>query len=147
MDEMRYTIAMRDYKTGREKELGEKWAPWKQSIEKLISAYEIIAYPLLERSYYGNATRELARDAQAHPDIDTQEHPNRAAIELNDEELRVLGMLTQARGLPFDPEKREYRYTELIPQLDSRNEAILQTWRARTSDKSQPRLEPLKTKR
>jgi hypothetical protein len=42
-----------------------------------------------------------------------EEHPHRAPVELNDEERSILGRLTLARGLPFDPGKRVYNVLEL----------------------------------
>jgi len=37
----------------------------------------------------------------------------RDKVELNDEELEVLSKLTRVRRLPFDPEKRVYKYSEV----------------------------------
>jgi hypothetical protein len=61
------------------------------------------------------AINELIRDSQEHPDKDTQEHPHRVPIELNDEEMRILSKVTAARGLPFNPKKRAYSFLQSCP--------------------------------
>src|SRR3954454_14140194 len=53
LSEAQYTAGMKDYGTGYEKDLGERLAPHKKTLQKVELAYEIIAYPLLENSEYG----------------------------------------------------------------------------------------------
>ena len=104
---------------------------WKESIQKVEMAYEITAYPRLIGSGYETAVAEGIRDAIAHPNQDTNEYPHRAPIELNSEEMSVLGKLTEARGLPFDPEKRVYRYSELASLREAEHTLSDLNWKAR----------------
>jgi hypothetical protein len=131
-----------------QKSLAENWPSWKKSIKKIQMAYEITVYPLLELaearyardpkrdptehgpSSYEMAINGLMRDAQEHPDKDTQEYPHRAPIELNDEEMKILSKITQARELPFNPKKRVYSYLEHLPRLDAKSEAIMRGFTA-----------------
>ncbi len=48
----------------------------------MFTLYTMRAKPINAAIY-----NELIRDAQEHPDKDTQEYPHRAPIELNDEEM------------------------------------------------------------
>jgi hypothetical protein len=131
MSNLQYLIAMQQYNTGQAKAVGEKLAPFGDSIKKLEMAYEIVAYPLLEKTRDGAAIREGVQDAQEHPNKDPEEHLHRAPFKLNDEEMRVLGQLARATGLPHDPEKHAYTYTELIPRLDARSKAIMDSDKVR----------------
>jgi len=103
-----YDTSIKVHRGEVQKTLAENWPNWKKSIKKIQMAYEITAYPLLELaearfssdpkrdptehgpSSYETAINELIRDAQEHPDKDTQEYPHRAPIELNDEEMGIL---------------------------------------------------------
>jgi hypothetical protein len=131
MSHMKYLIGMRKYKSGHEKELGEKLAPYRQSIQKLEMAYEIIAYDLLQQTGNALSTNELIRDAQMYPNKDIQEYPNRAPIELNDEELRILGSLAKIMELPLNPEKRVYSYLELSAKRDDYSKEAMDSYMAR----------------
>ena len=131
MSHMKYLIGMREYKSGHEKELGEKLAPYRQSIQKLEMAYEIIAYDLLQQTGNALSTNELIRDAQMYPNKDVQEHPNRAPIELNDEELRILGSLAKIMELPLNPEKHVYSYLELSAKRDVYGKLAMDSYMAR----------------
>lgn len=112
MSEMQHDLAMRAYRNTQDKTLAEKLTAWKESIGKVEMAYEISAFPRLERDY-SLEVRDKIRDAQEHPNTDAQEYPHRAPIKLNSEELSTLGKIARARGLSFDAEKRIYRYSEL----------------------------------
>src|SRR3954469_24144004 len=124
LSEAQYVAGMKDYETGYEKSLGERLAPYKKTLQKVEMAYEIIAYPLLENSEYGASIREGITDAEIYPNERTDEYPHRAPIALNDAELKILGRITQDRGLPFNPEKRVYQYTDLIHRRNARSEEI-----------------------
>ena len=67
------------------------------------------------------AIGEKVRDAQMNPDRDTpyNEFPHRVSIQLGDEEAAILGKITKERGLPYKPERREFRYTDLVSRLDA----------------------------
>ena len=111
----------------------ERWEAMQESIQKIEMAYEIVAYPRLRSTRYGSGFRATAHDALEHPGDNMRdtpykpinEFPRRVPFELNEEERKVLGKITRARGLPFDPEKRVYRYTEIlsIPAQDPWDEA------------------------
>jgi hypothetical protein len=103
-----YDTSIKTHRGEVQKTLAENWPSWEKSIKKIQMAYEITVYPLLELaearyakdpkrnptehgpSSYEMAINEVIRDAQGHPDKDTQEYPHRAPIELNDEEMRIL---------------------------------------------------------
>jgi hypothetical protein len=130
MSQLQYLIGMRQYKTGQDKEISEKMAPFKKSLQKIEMAYEIIAYPLLEE-IDGLRISEAVRDAQEHPNKNLEEYPHRAPFELNDEERGILGALARTTDVPHDPKKRVYSYTELIARLDARNKATMDSYKAR----------------
>lgn len=125
LSQAQYVAGMKDYETGYEKDLGERLAPHKKTLQKVEMAYEIIAYPLLENSQYGMSIREGISDAEIYPNERTDEYPHRAPIALNDAELKILGQITQDRGLPFSPEKRVYQYIDLVPRRDARSKEIM----------------------
>lgn len=83
-----------------------------ETIQKVKTAYEILAYPHCKnwnrRSYIES---DLEGDRQVH---------GRDQVELNDAELGMLSKLTAPRGLPFNPQKRIYNYSEvpLLPDVD-----------------------------
>ena len=131
MSNLQYLIAMRQYKTGQDKAVGEKLAPYKNSIQRLGMAYDIIAYPLLEETGDGLAIREAVRDAQESPNKNTQEYPHRTPFKLNEEEVEILGQLARTTGLPFDPKKQVYSYTELSARRDAYNQAAMNSYMAR----------------
>jgi hypothetical protein len=114
----------------------------RRSIENIDWAYMIIVYPFLdeaEKRYSADPDRggfipgkgsplspyefrmsinELKSDAYAHPyeDDERGEHRHRWPVELNNDELSALGKIAKGRGLPFDPKKREYRFSELLSE-------------------------------
>ena len=118
--------------------LTQAWPDWSKSIRKIGMAYEVIVFPILEiaaRRFnetnpldpyalgpdaYANSIREGIRDAQRNPGQNLEEYPHRGPIELNNEELTILGKITKSRGLPFNPQKRVYRYTDHVALLDAR---------------------------
>ena len=117
MTEAQSLAGMKDYKTGHEKDLGARLAPHKKNLRNVEMAYEIIAYPLLKSSEYGLEVASAVRDAQANPNVDIEENPHRAPVTLDDAELKLLGIISQARGVPFNPEKRVYKYNDLVARL------------------------------
>jgi hypothetical protein len=93
-------------------EFGEYAAPMKETIRKVKTAYEILAYPhCKDWGRRDNIASELERDRQSF---------ERDEVELNDEELRALSKLTVARKIPFDPQKRVYKYTEVLGTPESK---------------------------
>jgi len=122
MSQALYIETMSEFKTGYEQDLGKRLSPHRKTLIKLEMAYEINAYPALRDTGYGLETSEIIRDAHDNAGIDIGVYPYRAPIVLNDPERIILGTITRDRGLPFDPEKREYRYTDLLPQLNDRGE-------------------------
>jgi hypothetical protein len=77
----------------------------KESVRKVERAFEIIAYPVWQN-------QELKENIKEDI-VDDTERYGRDKVELNDEELEVIGKLTRVRSLPFDPEKRVYEYSEV----------------------------------
>jgi hypothetical protein len=113
MDHLRYELSMQAYREGRV-QVGEK-LPVAQSLEKVRMAYDIIAYPRLDNAELKLEVKSVIADAVENPDMRTDDFPHRGPIALTDEEVRMLSKLAQAMALPFDPDKRVYRYTELQP--------------------------------
>jgi len=128
LSEAQYLAGMKDFKTGPEKDLGERLAPHRKMLKNVEMAYQIITYPILEDTEYGSATRELIRDAQTRPNVDINEHPHRKPIALSLAERKLLGMLTEDRGLPFDPKKEVYAYTDLVARADARQGNIMRRY-------------------
>jgi hypothetical protein len=92
-------------------EFGEHAAPMKETIRKVKTAYEILAHPhCKDWGRRDNIEDELERDRQSF---------ERDEVELNDEELRALSKLTAARKIPFDPQKRIYKYSEVLKNPQS----------------------------
>ncbi len=88
------------------REMGERFAPFKEHIRKVRTAYEILAYPHCK----SQGSREVI-EAQLAQDQMSNE---RDQVELNDAELAILSKLTAARNFPFNPEKRVYQYDEVF---------------------------------
>ena len=98
LNELNYFIVERDHATDRPnvwgvnaRELGERFAPYKEHIRKVKTAYEILAFPHCK--YEGSRVvieDELTRDQRAF---------ERDQVELNDAELAILSKLTAARNL------------------------------------------------
>jgi len=88
------------------RELGERFAPLKEPIRKVKTAYEILAYPHCKYEGSRNVIEsELAQDQKAN---------ERDQVELNDAELAILSKLTAARNIPLNPEQRVYQYSEVF---------------------------------
>ena len=88
------------------REVGERFAPYKEHIRKVRTAYEILAYPHCK----SQGSRDVI-EAQLAQD---QKSNERDQVELNDAELAILSKLTAAKNLPFNPEKRVYQYDEVF---------------------------------
>jgi hypothetical protein len=88
------------------REIGERFAPMKEHIRQVKTAYEILAYPHCK--YQGS--RELIED-----ELTRDQHSfERDQVALNDAELAILSRLAAAKNIPFNPEKRVYQYDEVF---------------------------------
>ena len=88
------------------REVGERFAPFKEHIRNVKTAYEILAYPHCKSA----GSREVIEGELAQ-----DQHSNeRSQVELNDGELAILSSLAAAKNLPFNPEKRVYQYDEVF---------------------------------
>ena len=88
------------------RELGERFAPFKEHIRQVKTAYEILAYPHCKSAGSREVIEaELAQDQWSN---------ERDQVELNDAEFAILSRLAAAKNLPFDPEKRVYHYDEVF---------------------------------
>jgi hypothetical protein len=111
LNELNYFIVNREdiknnHGGGQYAEIGEHWAPMKETLRKIKTAYEIIAHPFCREEGRRYAIEsELERDQNSF---------DRRSVELNEEELGMLSKLATARGLPCIPEKRVYEYSEVI---------------------------------
>src|SRR6516162_6391209 len=85
----------------------------KESIRRVKTAYEILAYPHVKEGGRKDAIQaELLQDRQSF---------ERDQVELTDEDLRALSKLTAARNIPFDTQKRIYKYSEVPVFLRENN--------------------------
>jgi hypothetical protein len=91
--------------------LKDKMWSLSESARKVERAFEIIVYPVLQN-------QELQENIRGDLLDDIYRYGRRRNTELSDEELEALGKLTTVRGLPFDPEKRVYEYSE-VPDYDA----------------------------
>ena len=57
--------------------------------------------------------QELKKNIMKDLIDESNSYGRRREIDLNNEELEALGKLTAVRGLPFDPDKRLYRRSEV----------------------------------
>ena len=114
LNELNYMIVNRDEATPGvlnvwgvpAREVGERFAPFKEHIRNVKTAYEILAFPhCKDRGSREVIEAELAQDQWSN---------ERDKVELNDPELAILSRLTAARKLPFNPEKRVYHYDEVF---------------------------------
>lgn len=101
VDEIGFRISEKD----DDKVLVEKLGAWKETITKVSNAYAIIAYPFCK-------LQKAKEYIEAGLGSDTQRH-KRTKADLNDEEFELLSKLTAIHGLPLDPEKRVYKYSEV----------------------------------
>jgi hypothetical protein len=141
LDHLRSDVAMKARRTSRyNRRLADQLESWKTSINKVNMAYEIIVYPFLDVAEQNFAQApfkdphasdpsaerlritEGIRDAQVNPNQDLDEYPHRGPITLTPLETYLLGRLTQTRGLPFNPQKRDYHYLEHLPRLEARSQ-------------------------
>jgi hypothetical protein len=113
MHELQDDLDIKIHQAGGDTDRAEKFAAWKKSLKKIEMTYHIIASPHSDNPGYAVINILLVDDAKEHPNIDVQEYPHRGPIDLNDEERSIIGRLTLARGLPFDPGKRVYNFLEL----------------------------------
>ncbi len=144
MGDAQALTATKNRRTGHERELAERLTPYKDVLRRVEMAYEITSYPAIRSHYiqlermYGITLSEKVFEAGEYPYQDASENPHRAPVVLDTAEMKLFGKLTQERGLPFDPQKREYRYTDVTlmdihrrePYDPKRNERKLMQWRA-----------------
>ena len=113
LNELNYMIVEREHATEgpnvwgvNPRELGERFAPFKEHIRNIKTAYEILAYPHCK----SQGSREVIEAELAQDQMSNE----RDQVELNDAELAILSKLTAAKNLPFNPEKRVYQYDEVF---------------------------------
>jgi hypothetical protein len=100
-----FNLSCRIREKAQDKALVEKLTSLKESLEKVSTAYGIIAYPFCKQ-------RDVRDAIEISLEEDTRLH-KKTKVELNDEELELVSKLTAVRDLPFDPEKRVYGYSEV----------------------------------
>ena len=98
--------------------IGEKYAPYQESIHNVKTAYAILSHPHCQessnwrvRGWQYEIESELERDRQTY---------GREQVELTDQEFQILNLISTARKVPLDPEKRVYSYSEvsITPHID-----------------------------
>src|SRR6266852_2269696 len=90
----------------RSQAIAEKFAPLKETVQNVTTAYEILAYPRCK--YIGS--REIIEEQLRMK----QEREGSESVELNDAEFSVLAKLAAARKIPFNSEKRRYNFSEVF---------------------------------
>lgn len=112
-NELEYYISIKDDLTVgfAARAIGEKYAPYQESIRKVKTAYTILSHPHCQessswvaRGWQYQIESELERDRQTY---------GREQVELTDPEFQILNLITTARKIPLDPEKRVYSYSEV----------------------------------
>ena len=108
LNELNYHIVNKDQEGmgERSQAIAERFAPLKETVQNVTTAYEILAYPHCK--YIGS--REIIEEQLRMK----QEREEREAVELNDAELRVVGRLAAARKIPLNPDKRRYNFSEVF---------------------------------
>jgi hypothetical protein len=114
LNELEYHILVKDDPTlgPVTRAIGEKYAPYKETIQRVRTAYSILAYP-----YCRNEA--LKEQIGAGLELERQ-GLGQDQVELNDQELKILSQLAAARKMPFHPERRVYPYSEvpISPGID-----------------------------
>jgi hypothetical protein len=120
LNELTDLINNREYIRDKTKHaLAKKIAPLKETIRKVETAYEIIAYPYCKQVGRQDVIEAwLESDRQAY---------GRGSVELNDTELEIVRKLceipryalhgnikTLQPEIPFDPQKRIYNHSEVL---------------------------------
>jgi hypothetical protein len=77
----------------------------RRSVDTVQKAYEIIAYPFCKNQ---ELKKSIKKELELADDLTRTDK-----VELNDEELEVIGKMATIRRLPSDPEKRVYKYSEV----------------------------------
>jgi hypothetical protein len=96
------------------KELVNKYISWRYSIQAMTRAYEVIAHPFCKSQQLRESIKmDLLEDVREHASWHGMNY-----VELNDEECELIGKMTAVRGLPFDPEKHIYVYTDVAECRD-----------------------------
>jgi len=119
-NELEYYISIKDdFTVGpAARAVGRKYAPYQESIRKVKTAYAILSHPHCQessnwrvRGWQYQIESELERDRQTY---------GREQVELTDPEFQILNLITTARKIPLDSEKRVYSYSEvpIAPQID-----------------------------
>ena len=103
LNELNYLIL--DRGPGNSGPIGEKFAPLKETVQNVTTAYEILAYPHCK--YIGS--REIIEEQ-----LRMKQRREIEAVELNDAEFSVLRKLAAARKIPINPEKRRYNFSEVF---------------------------------
>ena len=89
--------------------LTQQWAPFRQSMLRVKRAYEVLAYPHVKGEGHRYAMRsDLYRD---------YDHNDRDRITLDDTELTVLKTFAVSADIPFDAQRRDYNYADILPDL------------------------------
>lgn len=104
LNELNYRIV--DRGPGNSGPIGEKYAPLRETVQNVTTAYEILAYPHCK--YIGS--REIIEEQLRMK----QEREERDSVELNDAEFSVLRKLAAARKIPLNPDKRRYNFSEVF---------------------------------
>jgi hypothetical protein len=110
LDEINYLIVNRENTTqnssvAANSVIGERAAQMKETIRRVKTAYEILAYP-----HCKDKGRKECIEADLEGD---RQMFARDQVELSNEELNMLAKLAGARNIPVVPDKKIYSYAEV----------------------------------
>jgi hypothetical protein len=119
-NELDYYIAVKDDPTvgSVTRAIGEKYAPFQESIRKVKTAYAILSHSHCQESASWRV-RGWQYEIEAGLERDRQTY-GRDQVTLTDPEFQILNQITTARKITLDPEKRVYSYSEvpIAPWID-----------------------------
>ena len=104
--ELKYYISVKDEAPNPDaRTVGNKYAPFQESIDRLSTAYSIVAHRHCEQEGWKEQIEaNLERDRQTY---------GRDQVTLTDPEFQFLNQITTARRIPLDTQKRVYSHSEV----------------------------------
>lgn len=104
--ELNYYISVKDEAPNPDaRTIGNKYAPFQESINRVSTAYSIVAHRHCRyEGWKEQIEANLERDRQTY---------GRDQVALTGPEIQFLNQITTARKIPLDPKKRVYSYSEV----------------------------------
>jgi hypothetical protein len=107
LNELEYYLTIKDDSLAGSaaRAIGEKYAPYEESIRRVKTAYSILCYPHCK---YDGWKQQIGAQLESRRQLFGEDQ-----VELNDQELNALGQITSARNIPFNDKKRVYSHSEV----------------------------------